>query len=160
MRLHEDGRTYRGNGRIRTVLLSTTVNLFFQSFRESKTAATFSAVRAGDGMEIRNRIIPWEAFAPCRKASSPNSLSNVNSSRDSARALASTSLSDRPGALSRIHNTSCPRCRSKTTQSPGMFSLAQRSTDHPSHTMSSVETLVLQLVGLSRKPGRREYVHA
>jgi hypothetical protein len=130
MRLNEDVKTYRGSGRIRTVLLSTTVNLYSQSFGESKMAATFSAVVAGDGVEIRNRITPTEAFAPRRKTSSPNSLSKVNSSRGSACALASTPSSDSPGALSQIQSTSCPRCRSKTTQSPGMFSLAQRRTDH------------------------------
>lgn len=152
--------SYLGSGRIRTVLLSTTVNLHSQSFGESKMAAAFSAVMVGEGMEIRNRIMPREAFAPRRKTSSPNSLSKVNSSRESARALASAPSSDSPGALSRIHKTSCPRCRNKATQSPGTFSLAQRRTDHPSQAMSSMKTLVLQSIGLSRKPGRRGYAHA
>ena len=117
--------SHSGSRLMRMANSSTTLKWPGQSSRDASTFETRSATAAAEGCEMRNRTTPCDAFAPRRKTSSPKSLSKVMSNRSSEAARASTSWSGLPGAVSRIHKTSCPPCRNRMTQSSGMFSLAQ-----------------------------------
>jgi hypothetical protein len=82
---------------MRTIASSTTLNWFSQSDLDSRDVTTFSAALAGEGMEIRNKMMPHEAFAPLWNTSSPKSLPKVRRSRDSVKAFSKTESSPSPG---------------------------------------------------------------
>jgi hypothetical protein len=72
----------RGVMRIRSS--STTAKCPAQSVRLSSAATATRATCAGEGIEIRKRMIPFEAGSPNRNANSPKSLSKVTRIRPSA----------------------------------------------------------------------------